>query len=89
MEWFDYDVFTSGTITGVIGRVFFPGDSNAVLKSLALVAVSSSSARSAERCCGVIGGQFRSRRASAGHSLTALRARRWASGGIGRSPMIG
>ncbi|WP_267254868.1 MFS transporter [Catenulispora pinisilvae] len=39
MEWFDYGVFTSGTITGVIGRVFFPGDSNAVLKSLALVAV--------------------------------------------------
>lgn len=32
-------MFTSGTITGVIGRVFFPGDSNAVLKSLALVAV--------------------------------------------------
>ncbi|WP_225993422.1 MFS transporter [Actinomadura rudentiformis] len=39
VEWFDYGVFTSGAITGIIGTVFFPGDSNAVLKSLALVAI--------------------------------------------------
>ncbi|MEU5879912.1 MFS transporter [Spirillospora sp. NPDC047279] len=39
VEWFDYGVFTSGAITGIIGKVFFPGDSNAVLKSLALVAI--------------------------------------------------
>ncbi|MBS2539997.1 hypothetical protein KGQ20_45370 [Catenulispora sp. NF23] len=24
MEWLDYGAFTPGTITGVIGRVFFP-----------------------------------------------------------------
>ncbi|MBO2450680.1 MFS transporter [Actinomadura barringtoniae] len=39
VEWFDYGVFTSGAITGTVGKVFFPGESNAVLKSLALVAI--------------------------------------------------
>ncbi|MGA8114234.1 MAG: MFS transporter [Actinocatenispora sp.] len=38
-EWYDYGVFTSGAIALSIGTVFFPGDSNAVLKSLALVAI--------------------------------------------------
>ena len=38
-EWFDYGVFTSGAIATSIGTVFFPGDGNAVLKSLALVAI--------------------------------------------------
>lgn len=39
MEWFDYGVFTSGAITSTIGTVFFPGSHDAVLKSLALVAI--------------------------------------------------
>lgn len=39
MEWYDYGVFTAGAVTSVIGSVFFPGSQNAVLKSLALVAV--------------------------------------------------
>ncbi|MFI5605706.1 MFS transporter [Amycolatopsis sp. NPDC051903] len=38
-EWYDYGVFTSGAIATSIGTVFFPGEGNAVLKSLALVAV--------------------------------------------------
>ncbi|HET6504775.1 MAG TPA: MFS transporter [Amycolatopsis sp.] len=39
-EWFDYGVFTSGAIATSIGTVFFPGGGgNAVLKSLALVAI--------------------------------------------------
>lgn len=38
-EWYDYGVFTSGAIATAIGTVFFPGEGNAVLKSLALVAV--------------------------------------------------
>ncbi len=38
-EWFDYGVFTSGAIATAIGTVFFPGEGNAVLKSLALVAI--------------------------------------------------
>ncbi|HEY3503661.1 MAG TPA: MFS transporter [Actinocatenispora sp.] len=38
-EWYDYGVFTSGVIAAAIGTVFFPGGGNAVLKSLALVAV--------------------------------------------------
>jgi MFS transporter, MHS family, proline/betaine transporter len=39
-EWYDYGVFTSGAIATAIGTVFFPGGGgNAVLKSLALVAV--------------------------------------------------
>ncbi|WAL65935.1 MFS transporter [Amycolatopsis cynarae] len=38
-EWYDYGVFTSGAIATTIGTVFFPGDHNAVLKSLALVAI--------------------------------------------------
>jgi MFS transporter, MHS family, proline/betaine transporter len=39
MEWFDYGVFTAGVMTTIIGSTFFPGDQNAVLKSLALVAI--------------------------------------------------
>lgn len=39
VEWFDYGVFTSGAITTTIGSQFFPGGHDAVLKSLALVAV--------------------------------------------------
>lgn len=39
MEWYDYGVFTAGAVTSVIGSAFFPGSQNAVLKSLALVAV--------------------------------------------------
>ncbi len=38
-EWYDYGVFTSGAIAAAIGTVFFPGHGNAILKSLALVAV--------------------------------------------------
>ncbi|HVW39868.1 MAG TPA: MFS transporter [Amycolatopsis sp.] len=38
-EWYDYGVFTSGAIATSIGTVFFPGEGNAVLKSLALVAI--------------------------------------------------
>ncbi|MBB4686710.1 MFS transporter [Amycolatopsis jiangsuensis] len=38
-EWYDYGVFTSGAIAATIGSVFFPGEGNAVLKSLALLAV--------------------------------------------------
>ncbi|GHF55684.1 MFS transporter [Amycolatopsis bartoniae] len=38
-EWYDYGVFTSGAIATAIGTVFFPGEGNAVLKSLALVAI--------------------------------------------------
>ena len=38
-EWYDYGVFTSGIIAASIGTVFFPGHGNAILKSLALVAV--------------------------------------------------
>ncbi|MEC3975443.1 MFS transporter [Amycolatopsis sp. H20-H5] len=38
-EWYDYGVFTSGAIALSIGSVFFPGEGNEVLKSLALVAV--------------------------------------------------
>lgn len=38
-EWYDYGVFTSGAISATIGTVFFPGEGNAVLKSLALLAV--------------------------------------------------
>jgi MHS family proline/betaine transporter-like MFS transporter len=38
-EWYDYGVFTSGAIATTIGTVFFPGEGNAVLKSLALVAI--------------------------------------------------
>ena len=38
-EWYDYGVFTSGAIATSIGTVFFPGEGNAALKSLALVAV--------------------------------------------------
>lgn len=38
-EWYDYGVFTSGAIAASIGTVFFPGEGNAVLKSLALVAI--------------------------------------------------
>ncbi|WP_027928159.1 MFS transporter [Amycolatopsis benzoatilytica] len=38
-EWYDYGVFTSGAIATSIGTLFFPGEGNAVLKSLALLAV--------------------------------------------------
>lgn len=38
-EWYDYGVFTSGAIAASIGTVFFPGEGNAILKSLALVAI--------------------------------------------------
>lgn len=38
-EWYDYGVFTSGAIAGVIGSVFFPGEGQEVLQSLALLAV--------------------------------------------------
>jgi MHS family proline/betaine transporter-like MFS transporter len=38
-EWYDYGVFTSGAIATAIGTIFFPGEGNAVLKSLALVAI--------------------------------------------------
>lgn len=38
-EWYDYGVFTSGAIAVSIGTQFFPGEGNAVLKSLALLAV--------------------------------------------------
>jgi MHS family proline/betaine transporter-like MFS transporter len=40
MEWYDYGVFTSGAIVGVIGAQFFPGEGNATLKSFALLAIS-------------------------------------------------
>jgi MFS transporter, MHS family, proline/betaine transporter len=39
VEWLDYGIFTSGAITGIVGTVFFPNGQDAVLKSLALVAV--------------------------------------------------
>lgn len=39
VEWLDYGIFTSGAITGIVGTVFFPGGHDAVLKSLALVAI--------------------------------------------------
>jgi MFS transporter, MHS family, proline/betaine transporter len=38
-EWYDYGVFTSGVIATAIGTLFFPVGGDAVLKSLALVAV--------------------------------------------------
>jgi len=38
-EWYDYGVFTSGAIATTIGTIFFPSGGDAVLKSLALVAV--------------------------------------------------
>lgn len=38
VEWYDYGVFTSGTVTTAIGAQFFPGGDHPVLKSLALVA---------------------------------------------------
>jgi MHS family proline/betaine transporter-like MFS transporter len=38
-EWYDYGVFTSGAIATTIGTLFFPHGGDAVLKSLALVAV--------------------------------------------------
>lgn len=38
-EWYDYGVFTSGAIATVIGTLFFPGEGNEALKSLALLAV--------------------------------------------------
>jgi len=40
VEWYDYGVFTSGAIVGVVGAQFFPGEGNAVLKSFALLAIS-------------------------------------------------
>ena len=39
MEWYDYGVFTAGAMTSTIGTIFFPGQGDAVLKSLAMVAV--------------------------------------------------
>ena len=40
VEWYDYGVFTSGAIVGVVGAQFFPGEGNAALKSFALLAIS-------------------------------------------------
>jgi MFS transporter, MHS family, proline/betaine transporter len=39
VEWLDYGIFTSGAITGIVGTAFFPSSEDAVLKSLALVAI--------------------------------------------------